>query len=94
MEKLTINEQISSVSSPSHLKSKDKGFAHRLKHAVGEVNHLQISADNAMEQVTEGSMGIHEGMIAISKADISLRLLIQVRNKVMEAYREISRMSF
>jgi flagellar hook-basal body complex protein FliE len=39
-------------------------------------------------------MGIHEGMLAISKADISLRLLLQVRNKVLEAYREISRMGF
>ena len=94
MEEIRIDQQTSSVSLPSMSKAKDNSFTHRLKQAVGEVNRLQFSADDAMEQVSRGSMGIHEGMLAISKADLSLRLLIQVRNKVMEAYREISRMGF
>ena len=80
MEEIRIDQQTSSVSLPSMSKAKDNSFTHRL--------------NDAMEQVSRGSMGIHEGMLAISKADLSLRLLIQVRNKVMEAYREISRMGF
>jgi len=94
MERIKIDNAISSTLSPVQEKKKSGDFAGRLKTAVGEVNELQLSADRATEKVTDGSMGIHEGMIALSKADISLRLLIQVRNKVMEAYREISRMSF
>ncbi len=37
-------------------------------------------------------MGIHEGMLALGKANISLKLLAQVRNKVMTAYNEVMRM--
>ena len=94
MERIRIDQQTSSVSSPPLSNAKDSGFTHRLKQAVGEVNRLQFSADDAIQQVSKGSMGVHEGMLAIGKADLSLRLLIQLRNKVIEAYREISRMSF
>ena len=80
--------------SPSVSKQDRGGFGQRLKQAVESVNDLQQAADSATEQVVQGSMGIHEGMLALSKADISLRLLLQVRNKVMDAYREIIRMGF
>jgi len=94
MDRLSINPNISSEPLPSSSKVKGKGFGQRLKKAIEEVNDFQQNADSAMTQVVKGSMGIHEGMMAISKADISLRLLLQVRNKVMDAYREISRMGF
>lgn len=68
------------------------GFAGAFKDALAEVNHLQHRADRAVEEVAVGNLGIHEGMISLTEADLSLRLLIQVRNKVMDAYREISRM--
>lgn len=94
MDRLTINGNMSSLSPPSVAKPKQNGFGQKLKQAVEAVNELQEHADSATEQVVKGSMGIHEGMLALSKADISLRLLMQVRNKVLEAYREISRMGF
>ncbi|MBW2366686.1 MAG: flagellar hook-basal body complex protein FliE [Deltaproteobacteria bacterium] len=68
------------------------GFGDRFKDALSEVNRLQHKADSAIEKVAKGELGVHEGMMAIAKADLSLRLLTQVRNKVLEAYREISRM--
>jgi len=68
------------------------GFGDRLKQAISEVNELQQEADQAMEDVTLGKLGLHEGMMAISEADLSLRLLVQVRTKIMDAYKEISRM--
>jgi flagellar hook-basal body complex protein FliE len=71
---------------------KENGFGEKLKAAISDVNSLQHEADFAMENVAKGELGVHEGMLAISKADLSLRLLVQVRNKVLEAYREISRM--
>ena len=70
----------------------DAGFGARLKQALSEVNELQQDADQAMADVTLGKLGIHEGMLAITEADMSLRLLVQVRNKIMDAYKEISRM--
>ena len=94
MNRLIIDERTSPLPPSGIGRTGDKGFGQRLKQAIEEVNHLQQAADSSIEQVIDGSLGIHEGMLAISKADISLRLLLQIRNKVMEAYREISRMSF
>ena len=67
-------------------------FGASLKKAISEVNELQKNADSAMTDVTLGRLGIHEGMLAITEADLSLRLLVQVRNKIMDAYKEVSRM--
>jgi flagellar hook-basal body complex protein FliE len=68
------------------------GFGKMLKHALAQVNDSQQQADRAVHEVVNGNMGIPEGMMALAEADISLKMLIQVRNKVMDAYREISRM--
>ncbi len=68
------------------------GFSDKLKQAVSEANRLQKVADQSIEEVIKGNMGVHEGMLAIQEASISLRLLLQVRSKVMAAYKEIMRM--
>ena len=93
MDKLIMDPNITSSPARVTRKTGDQGFGGRLKAAIQEVNQNQQSADKAIEKVVKGELGIHEGMIAISKADLSLRLLLQIRNKVMDAYREINRMS-
>lgn len=67
-------------------------FGERLKAAVSDVNQKQHQADTAIEMVIKGEMGIHEAMQTMGKADTTLRLLAQVRNKAMTAYNEIMRM--
>lgn len=67
-------------------------FEERLKSAVGQVNNLQHTADDASEAVVRGELGVHEGMMALQEADLSLRFLNQVRSKAMTAYQEIMRM--
>lgn len=71
---------------------RDGEFAQRIKAAVKDVNTNQHIADDSIEKVIQGEMGIHEGMLAISKANTSLKLLAQVRNKIMAAYNEVMRM--
>ena len=67
-------------------------FNTHLKNALGEVNDLQQKADQAIQQlVGEGKGDLQETMIALEKADVSFRLMMQVRNKVLEAYQEIMR---
>ena len=92
MDKIIIDSNITTSPVPTLTKTRDKGFGSRLKTAIEAVNQNQHSADDAIEKVLKGELGIHEGMMAISKADRSLKLLLQIRNKVMEAYKEISRM--
>ena len=67
-------------------------FSERIKAAVLDVNSKQHIADDSIEAVIKGEMGIHEGMLALGKANTSLKLLAQVRNKVMAAYSEVMRM--
>ncbi|MCD4743018.1 MAG: flagellar hook-basal body complex protein FliE [Desulfobacteraceae bacterium] len=74
------------------IKRRDVSFAQKVKAAVEDVNLKQHQADQAIEKVLNGELGVHEGMMALGKADTSLRLLTQVRGKVMEAYKEIIRM--
>ncbi len=67
-------------------------FGDVIKQAIKRVDDMQIRADQSVEQLLKGETGFHETMIALQKADISFRLLLQVRNKVMDAYREVMRM--
>lgn len=69
-------------------------FNRILKGAVSSVDRLEKDADRNIVDLLQGKADIHETMIAIQKADISMRLLLTVRNKVLEAYREIMRMHF
>jgi flagellar hook-basal body complex protein FliE len=57
-----------------------------------------LANDAAAQQATDSyavgqTQNLHETMIAIEKADISLSLLVNVRNKLLDAYREVMRMS-
>jgi flagellar hook-basal body complex protein FliE len=68
-------------------------FADVLKNKVQEINELQLDADNAISKVElEDSGSIHGAMIALEKASISFRTMMQVRNKILEAYQEVMRM--
>jgi flagellar hook-basal body complex protein FliE len=68
-------------------------FGSYLKNALGEVNQLQQMADKSIQSlVADGKGDLQETMVALEKADISFRFMMQVRNKVLEAYQEIIRM--
>jgi len=68
-------------------------FSTHLTNAMGEVNDLQQQANHAIQQlVGEGKGDLQDTMIAVEKADVSFRLMMQIRNKVLEAYQEIVRM--
>lgn len=68
-------------------------FAGVLKSSLAEVNQLQQKADAAITALATGDKAsLHDTMIAIEQADVSFRLMMQVRNKIVEAYQEIMRM--
>jgi flagellar hook-basal body complex protein FliE len=54
--------------------------------------NLQVADQTVLKANTGESVDLHEMMIAMEKADISLRLMVQVRNKAIDAYHEIMRM--
>ena len=98
MKDITIESNMQSLTPLSPQKKVKEGgvrtsFNAMLQRSVAEVNQLQNQADSSIEQLIVGrSRNLHETMIALEKADISFRLMMEVRNKIIEAYHEIMRM--
>jgi flagellar hook-basal body complex protein FliE len=68
-------------------------FAEVLKSSVMKVNQLQIDADNMTNRLALGEVeDISEVSIAVEKAELALRLMVQIRDKMVDAYQQISRM--
>lgn len=85
------------VEGPSSLSSTSdtdgKSFADTLKDAVNSVNELQKSSDKFAQNVATGKTDDVAGaMIAAERADIALRVMVQVRNKIIDAYQEVMKM--
>jgi len=73
-------------------KAKD-GFGDLLAKTINEVNQKQIDGDLASNKLQVGdAKNLHEVMIAVEEADISLRMLVQMRNRAQQAYDEILRL--
>jgi|GEM_PF-222623 len=70
-------------------------FSDFLKDSVADVNKTQVNADTSVTKLLNGEQGagMHETMLAVEQADLKMRLMVQVRNKAVEAYREIMRIS-
>lgn len=89
----TVSEMKASATQVGVSDAPGKSFADTLKDAVGSVNQLQKTADTKMQQLATGKTSdIPEVMMAVEKADIALRLMVQVRNKIIEAYQDIMKM--
>lgn len=68
-------------------------FSQALREALGEVNRLQVEADQVARKLVTGEIkDLSEVTVAAEKANLALQLTIQVRNKAIEAYQEIMRM--
>lgn len=68
-------------------------FAEVLKEALQQVNRLQAEAQAQAEALARGEVtDMHSVTLAIERAQLALELTIAVRNKLLEAYQEISRM--
>ena len=75
-------------------KSQD-AFMTTLQDAMGHVEELQTKADQQVASLLEGNgQDVHGAMIAVERADLSFQLMMQVRNKIVAAYQEITRMQF
>ena len=76
-------------------KAKDSSFTATLSQAMNEVEELQSEAQAQVADLLEGKgTDVHSAMIAVEKADLSFQLMMQVRNKIVAAYQEVTRMQF
>lgn len=76
-------------------KEKSPDFGDAITSAFEQVDKLQSDADLQVGNLVQGKeQDVHSAMIAVEKADISFQLMMQVRNKIVNAYQEIARMQF
>ena len=82
------------ISNPA--KNRDgEGFQKVLKSLITQVDRQLKEADQKTEEFAVGKRhDLHEIMIAAEKASLSFQFLVQIRNKLIEAYQEIMRMHF
>ncbi|MBM4340042.1 MAG: flagellar hook-basal body complex protein FliE [Deltaproteobacteria bacterium] len=85
-----MNQEIERKENPDPLSD----FKKALSQSIDELNRLSGEANRKVQGMVMGETDIHEAMIAMEKAGISLKLMIQVRNKIIAAYEEIMRMQF
>ncbi|HTR27126.1 MAG TPA: flagellar hook-basal body complex protein FliE [Terriglobales bacterium] len=71
------------------------GFGETLRNAIHSVDQLNQTSDSQVSELLKGDrQDIHNVMIAVEKADVSFQLMMQVRNKILNAYQEVSKLQF
>jgi flagellar hook-basal body complex protein FliE len=89
------NLQVPEIRSPQINAGEESktGFGEILKDAIYTVNELQKQSDQQIQNYMAGeTQDLHTTVIAMQKADLSFQMMMQVRNKIVQAYQEIMRM--
>lgn len=73
----------------------DSEFMNTLRTAMDQVGQLQSEADGKVAQLLTGNgQDVHSAMIAVEKAGLAFQMMVQVRNKIVQAYQQVSGMPF
>jgi flagellar hook-basal body complex protein FliE len=73
--------------------SGDKSFQNMLNDAISDVNNQQVKGYNAMQEIASGKVtNLQEAVQRIEEAELSMKLALEVKNKAINAYKEIMRM--
>ncbi len=99
--KIAVNKQINNPFASS-IQQPDEGsagsvinsFGSLLNTQINKLNALQSNADDAVQTYSVGGpIELHNVMIAVDRANTAMSFAVQVRNKLITAYQEISRMN-
>jgi flagellar hook-basal body complex protein FliE len=99
MNELTISNLESNFAVKDGIRQKetdasDTPFSDYVKRSLEGANRQMLDADQAIGDLASGAnQDIHNTMIAMRKAEISFELVMQIRNKLINAYDEVRRMS-
>ena len=88
-----INQMRNLTNISGENKIKEKGevsFREMMNNYLDDANNLQIESDHEIRRVIAGEdVDPHDVMIAAEKANLSFDLVMEIRNKMLEAYREV-----
>jgi len=73
-------------------KANQGDFLNTLNGFLKDVNEIQKESGESVKKLAGGDItNIHDVMVAVEKASVSFELMMEIRNKVIEAYREVMR---
>ncbi|EPC1843778.1 flagellar hook-basal body complex protein FliE [Campylobacter jejuni] len=89
---LRLNNNISNTNKSQNSTGICDEFAKMLKNEIDDLNKAQESGEAAMTDIATGQVkDLHQAAIAITKAESSMKFMLEVRNKAISAYKEITR---
>ncbi len=91
-------DKLSTLTKPNETNKQDQNqdttgeFSKVLADSLEEVNDLQQKGDKAVADIATGEVkDLHQAALAIGKAETSMKMMLEVRNKALNAYKELSR---
>lgn len=82
---------LSSIQKPSASRP-EESFANKIGEALSTANQELVQAESAARELASGKGDLVETMISLGRADVSLRLVVNLRNRMLESYKEIMRL--
>ena len=88
---INVSANVPSIVPPNNVASEGtSAFKDLFLKGLDQVNQMQLDADQAVEQLfTGGEVDSAEVLTAVQKADMAFRMMLQIRNKLVDAYQEI-----
>ncbi|MBU1864645.1 MAG: flagellar hook-basal body complex protein FliE [Candidatus Omnitrophica bacterium] len=75
------------------IKKHDQSFIDTLNNSIQEINKLQENANQQVEKLARGEIkDVHQVMIAAQEANLAFSMMMQIRNKIVDAYQEVIKM--
>ena len=68
------------------------GFGESLNRLIESVESSNGAANDAVDKMLAGTGDVHDAMIALQRAELTMQLTVQVRNKLVQAYQDVMRM--
>jgi flagellar hook-basal body complex protein FliE len=84
---------VGGVARPLPTVQPDTSFGTIFERLLGDVNSQQLASNQAINDLALGKTDdLHNVMLTVAKADISFRMCLEIRNRLIDAYQEIMRM--
>jgi flagellar hook-basal body complex protein FliE len=90
-----LDSGVSKAASPQSGSAGDSNFMGTLRNAMDQIGELQSEADGKVSQLLTGNgQDVHSAMIAVEKASLAFEMMVAVRNKIVQAYQQVSGIPF
>lgn len=91
--RIEMPEELGAAVSPASVQPATGSFASMLGQMVSDVNAQQTASTQAVSALQSGqNVPLHQAVIAMEEANVSFQLMVEVRNRLMDAYQEVMRM--